>query len=120
MTSEPNNTPPPNGYLDIILTDVKLHATKPRKPTLMARAIERTMHNRKPGRFFGKRVQALNKDGKPQAEFKIADLEPLEELARKTGKQIRILMPKGGIPIYLSKDAEELVEAHQRKKKKPT
>lgn len=120
MDTQSDNQAPPNGYLDIILTDVKLHATKPRKPTLMAQALERTMHNHKPGRFFGKRMPALDKNGELPTRFKISDLEPLEELARKTGKQLRIIMPPGGIPIYLSKDGEELVEAHQRRKEKRT
>ena len=91
-------------YIDIVLTGVKLHAAKPRKPVLMAESMIRTMKNHKPGKFFGERFRPLDKNGEPQTKIKIADIEPLQELARKTGKQIRIHLPPGGAPIYFSDD----------------
>lgn len=105
-------------YLDIVLTSVRLHVNKPRKPMLIARSIEKTIRTGKPCKFFGERRPAFQKNGKPQSLFKVSSLAPLQELARKTGKQIRIHLPVGGIPVYLAKDTLEVAEKKKRKLQK--
>lgn len=103
-------------YIDIVLTGVKLHTAKPRKPVLMAESIKRKMHGRKPGKFFGERFRPLDKNGEPQTKIRIANIGPLQELARKTGKQIRIHLPPGGAPIYFADDVKTDKEKRKRQK----
>lgn len=110
MTAKAPSAQTNGEYIDIVLTGVKLHAAKPRKPALMAQSIERTMHTRKPDKFFGERIRPLDKNGQPQKRIKIANIGPLQELARRTGKQIRIHFPERGIPVYFAKDALEVAD----------
>ena len=101
-----------NKSCNILLTDIQIHATKPRKPTSQYRAILKSLKNKKPGRFYTK-----NFDGKKA----IFDLPPKikreMEKAEKSGKKIRLFMPKEGLPIFVGKDLKEKLEAKNRKKK---
>ena len=105
-------------YIDIVLTSVKLQPAKPRKPVLMAKSIERTLRTGKSGKFFGERFRPLDKHGEPQKRIKITNIGPLQELARRTGKQIRVHLPVGGIPVYFAKDALEVADKKKGKRRK--
>lgn len=102
-------------YHDIVLTDVMMHAVAPRKPISWLRAIWLVIKNKLPkGRFYTKDF-SMRKDGKMKVTFPLPP-EIREEIrkAEAAGKKIRILTPKGGLPVYLATDAIEKLNAHNK------
>jgi hypothetical protein len=113
-----DNQQPEKKVIEVYVTDSQLHTVEPRKPSPWYRAIMKTLNSSKkePGRFYTKDFKAL-----PDGTFKmIFDMPPemkkkLEE-AEKNGQEIRFILPPGGAPVFLGKDALEKLEADKRKK----
>lgn len=103
---------------EVILTDIQLHIVKPRKPLTPARAIEKSLRNGKPGRFYSKNITPT--PAEPGAfEFSIPlseDMLKLKEKLEKEGKEVRFSLPTGGLNIYAGKDTIEFIEAQKKKR----
>ena len=114
------NTTEQTKYIDIYLTDFQVHAQKMTNPAPLLRAVEKTLKAGKPsGRAYGK----IDKVGEKDFTFNFSI--PLDDKtqarvkeAQRLGKQIRIFMPKQGLPIIPGKDAIEKIAALKRQKDK--
>lgn len=110
-----------NKYYDVYITDFKIHSTVPRKPTPWYRAIFKSRRNQKPGRFYAEGFSVKNNNFQIDL-FTMLESDPnfqkYAEIAKKTGKEIRLVFPKKGVPVFLAKDAIEKVKAI-RKKRRP-
>lgn len=107
-------------YLDIYLTDFQLHAQKMTNPAPLLRAVEKTIKAGKPsGRAYGKVDMVDKKDFTVEFSIPLDDkTQARVKEAQRLGKQIRIMMPKEGLPILLGKDAIEKITALKRQKDK--
>lgn len=114
-----NNPKDETGYYDILLSDIQLHNTLPRKPLPWYRAIIKSFRNKKPGRFYTKdfSVEKTNETSKFRLSIPLSkEIEEKVEEANKLGKKIRIITPENGIPIYLGKDTIEFLKSKQGKR----
>ena len=104
-------------YHDIVLKDIKLHVATRRKPLSFLRSILKVIRSGKPeGRYYQNNPPLVRKDGK--FEFSIPlpkNVQEQIETAKKKGEVVRIMMPKGGIPVYAGDDMIEFVKAHERR-----
>ncbi len=107
-------------YHDIVLTDLEIHAVKPTNPAPWYRVIMKSLRNKLSGRIYSKNIRK-NVDGKNNAapfNFAISLSEDLKEKIagiEKLGKEVRFLMPKEGIPIYVGKDLQEFMKARKNR-----
>ena len=102
-------------YLDVIITDFTLDTAKPRKPKSLGRMISVAIKNKKPGRAFTTDLKNLD-DGQPEFAFDLGPkFQKLEEQAKAEGKKLRLLYPKGGVPIFAGKSTIEFLEARKRR-----
>lgn len=111
---------PDEEYIDILLHRPEVHAITPRKPTNWLRAALKMHRSGKPQRVYAPlENMKINEDGRMEVLFPLPpDMqEKIKELEAQ-GKKIRFFFPKGGLPIYLSKDAKEKVASLERKKSK--
>lgn len=102
-------------YCDIVLTDIQGHVQKPRKPVSWNRAISKCLKNKKPGRFYTENTVKNKVTFNSINDF----TKTLKELEKKTGKKVRIFVPKNGLPIIPGKDTLEKLKANKKKKRKP-
>ncbi|MBP7060696.1 MAG: hypothetical protein KBA91_01810 [Candidatus Moranbacteria bacterium] len=104
--------------VDIVLTDIQLHIVKPRKPISPARAIEKSLRNGKSGRFYSKSVTPTpNEPGVFRFSVPLSkDMLNLKEKLEKEGKEVRFVLPPGGLNIYAGKDTIEFIEAQKKKR----
>lgn len=104
-------------YMDVILTDMRLHAQKPTHPKSADRVIQKAKKSKKAQRFY--RPLPKNIDSKAGSfEFTLLsekELLALEEMAHKQGKKLRINVPKEGMNVYLSEDALERIKAFKKR-----
>lgn len=102
-------------FIDVILTDIQLHVTKPVNPNPPSRAISKAIRNDKPGRYFMNGL-TLEKDGSFSLPL-IPNIEIAKLMGRAMaeGKQFRLFIPKGGLMVYPGKDTMEYIEAHKKK-----
>lgn len=98
---------------DIILTDVQLHIQRPRKPQTLLRKVLKYLRSGKPERAYSTELKTTSDDG--TFEFVIPLSE--EDRRRLERGEIRLSMPKGGIPIFAGKDLIEYAKAHPEKLK---
>lgn len=99
-------------YYDIILTDIRFHIAKKRKPLHWYRAMMKSIHNKRLGRFYVNKAKP-NQDGTFGFELSLPEeIQTQISNAQLAGKKIRILMPKDGIPIYPGGDTLEYIKAH--------
>lgn len=104
-------------FYDVILTDIQFHTQKPAKPRSFLHSILRSIRNNKPGRAYSTDIK-LNPDGTMHFSIPLeSKLGQEMERAKRLGKQIRILTPKIGVPVYLGKDAEEKLDALKKRGK---
>lgn len=106
-------------YQDVFLTDIQMHVVEPRKPLPWYRAILKSFRNKKPGRFFSKAFSMTEKDKTFEANVRFPLPEKVRkqmEEAQKSGKKIRLWMPKDGIPIYPGKDVIEFLNSRRRRR----
>lgn len=102
-------------FIDVYLTDVQMHVTKPRKPISLGRALAKSLKSKKGGR-----VQSRNINISKNNEFTFSvplgkELTELIEKAKQEGKQVRLITPKSGLPIFLGQDTVENIKARKRK-----
>ena len=115
-----NQEEKPTEYHDVILTDIKLHTVKARKPVSWYRAIWRSFKKNLPGRFYSSNIQ-IKKDGAFKFGFPLSpNLQREKEIAEKAGKKFRIFMHKGGVPVYFGPDAIEHIKAQKKKENNKT
>jgi len=104
-------------YHDVLLTDIQMHVVEPRKPLPWYRTILKSFRNKKPGRFFTKDFSMIKKDKTFEARVSFPLPEEIRkqmEEAQKSGKKIRLWMPKNGIPVYPGKDVIEFLKARNK------
>ncbi len=110
-----------NKYYNVLLTDLQLHTTKPQNPTPWYKAIFRSFRNKKPGRFYVEKFSSQNDGSLETTLINLAKHDPefqkQMEIAKKSGKKIRIIVPPN-LPIYPGKDLIEKLKA-ERKKHRP-
>lgn len=101
----------------VIITDLQLHATTPRKPKSFAEGVRKTINTGRPGRTHQVIGQtARNQEpGTFQFSIPIAGMDEVIAQAAARGKRVRFFLPKGGVPVFLGKDAVERMEALKRK-----
>lgn len=111
----------------IQLTDMQLHTNVMRNPVPWYKKIMKAIRSKKPDRLYGgfkslgEVPSAMNEKGVRTMKFQIpmsGDLQKEIEAAQAQGKIIKFVMPEGGIPIYLGKDAKEKMEALKKKKQR--
>lgn len=114
------NTAEQTKYVDIYLTDFQVHAQKMTNPAPLLRAVEKTIKAGKPsGRAYGKIDRVGEKDFTVHFSIPLDDkTQARVKEAQRLGKQIRILIPKHGLPILPGKDAIEKITALNRQKDK--
>lgn len=106
-------------YHDVFLTDIQMHVVKTRKPLPWYRAILKSFRNKKPGRFFTKDFSIIKKDKTFEAKISFPLPEEIRkqmEEAQKSGKKIRLWVPKNGIPVYPGKDIIEFLKSRRGKR----
>jgi len=104
----------------IFITDVQFHTTKMTHPTPWYREILKSFRNKKPGRVYSnQQIKFSNwrtENGVTTAHFSMPFpdgwKEKIEEM-KKQGKEFKIFMPEGGIPIYASRDMVEFMNARK-------
>lgn len=102
--------------VNIILTDIQFHVTEPRKPLPPTRVIEKSLRNKKPGRWFSKNLPKPNKDGALTIPIlEDSNLDRYIKKLKSEGKKFRILIPKKGLMVYAGKDTVEHIEAKKKK-----
>lgn len=89
-----------SAYYTIEITDIKFHTELPRKPHSFMRAASKSIRSGKPGRAYSTDMQLG--DNSFMLNFPFVREEA--EKARLAGKELRILFPKNGIPVYLGDD----------------
>lgn len=104
-------------YHDIVFSDIQFHAVEPTNPSPWHRAINKSLRSGMPGRIYSKNFKmefTREKDGAITAKFSTPIPDDLNEKVKeieKTGKKVRFLLPKKGLPIYLGKDMIEKIKA---------
>lgn len=101
-------------FIDILVTDINLHTIKPRKPVSLGRKISKSITSGKSERAFSSEIKIV-KDGTVEFAIPLGDEVFLK--AKKQGKQLRIMMPKEGIPIFPGDDVIERLKAKVKKQK---
>lgn len=77
--------------------------------------ISLSIKNKKPGRAFTTDLKNLD-DGQPEFAFDLGpEFQKLEEQAKAEGKTLRLLYPKGGVPIFAGKSAIEFQKARKQR-----
>jgi hypothetical protein len=105
-------------HFGIFVTDVQAHVTKMNNPTPWYRAILKSFTNKKLGRIYSNQKIKFSdwktENGVTKVHFSMplpdGWKEKIEEM-KKQGKEFKIFLPDGGIPIYASKDTMEFINA---------
>jgi len=102
--------------VNLVLTGIRLHAADPRKPLSPIRAMEKSLRNKKPGKWIKKILPGAGENGKPLfSVFDGYEIALLSAKLKAEGKKLQITCPKNGIKIYADKDILEH-EASKRRK----
>lgn len=106
-------------YIDIQLTDIKLHTVKPTNPPSFARVIGKFLYNGLPGRIYSKLFlvkKSQTAEPKLQLTIPLSDewAEKINAL-EKEGKKVRFIIPNGILPIYAGKDMVEFINAKKNR-----
>lgn len=103
---------------DIILTDIQLHAQKPRKPDSFFRKIMKSLRSRKSGRAYST-LPTSNTNGTFVLPITLSPEEQVDlARAKSEGKNIRFFIPKAGLPMYAGQDVNEYLKAHPERQAK--
>ena len=101
-------------FIDIILTDLQMHVTKPRKPVSLGRSIKKTLTSKKDGRAYS-RDMSVSKNGKFTFSIPLGkEFYKLKEKAEREGKQLRLLIPGFGLYVFTGKDMIEYIKAQKK------
>jgi len=107
----------PSGYADYLLTDIKIHASQPRKPTSLIRQIEKSARSGKYNRAYSDLEKNSNGiDHTAETSLPLfendTEIQKAKDRALKENKILRIYAPESGLPIFAAEDAVEFVKAH--------
>ena len=86
--------------LRIILTDIQFHMCLPRKPLSPVRAIEKSLKNNKPGRWYSKNLPMPKKDG--TIILPILETDEMYKFIQKKkaeGIRVRVFIPERPVGI---------------------
>jgi hypothetical protein len=93
--------------VDIVFIDIQLHVVKPRKPTPLSRAIQKSIRSGRLGRAFTKDF-SIEQNGKFSVSFPTPpELERITDDAERRGKKVRYIFPNEGIPVFAGRDLIE-------------
>ena len=109
---------PVRKIVNICLTDVQAHVIKHRKPLSVTRAIDKSLRNGRPGRFYTNNI-TVTPIGPATLRFSMPlteDMRKLKEKYEKEGKEVRFVLPPDGLNLYASKDLIEFIEAQKKKR----
>ena len=110
---------PAGGYItsedtiDIILTDMALHAQKPSKPASLVRNYAKQLNGGIPRRTY-RSIQNVA-DSTYQMDLGFNEQEVLDLLAKHDKRMLRIYVPTNGLPVHMAEDALEKIESLKRK-----
>lgn len=101
----------------IELADIQLHTIKPRNPKPGLAHVLKAIKTGKPTRAYSSNIQMVN--NKMQFTLDLTKNNP--ELIKRIqklqaeGKEVKLVLPEGGIPIYLGDDLVERIESEIKK-----
>ncbi len=105
-------------YYDIVLTDLKLHVLKARKPKSFGYQMHRSLRTGKPGRARNHVNQISDEQDSDSFEISFPlgeEILSAQQEAARQGKKLRILFPKDGIPIFAGEDTQEYILSKKKK-----
>ncbi len=109
---------PAGGYIasddtiDIILTDINLHAQTPSKPTSLVRNMAKQLKGGKPRRSYSQIKPVADNTYEVGINFK--EDEIIELLAKNKKRMLRVYVPTTGLPVHMAEDALEKLESLKR------
>lgn len=111
---------PAKEVIKILVTNSFFHVAEPRKPISWYRAAMKTANSGKVNKVFTRTDKfKTNDEGDVEIEFQLPpEIKKIYEEAKRNGQKIEFILPPGGIPVFLGKDAIEKMEADKRKKEK--
>ena len=98
--------------IDIILTDISLHAQKPSKPTSLVRNMAKQLKGGKPRRSYSHIKPVADNTYEVGINFK--EDEIIELLAKNKKRMLRVYVPTTGLPVHMAEDALEKLESLKR------
>ena len=100
-----------NKELIIELTDARIHADLPRKPKPWYAVFLNILRTSKPDRIYTKDVSADKEKMVIKACFPLPpDLAREVDEARKNNREIKVVLPEEGIPLYASRDTTKYIK----------
>jgi hypothetical protein len=106
-----------DGYLDYVITDIRLHAQLPTNPKPADRVIKRSFLTGKPQRTFRRiRKQDVHEESHTlDISLLLEDeIKKAQQYAASQGKRLRVHIPKTGINVYIAPDGLEKLRAVER------
>jgi hypothetical protein len=103
-------------YKIIQITDITLHSSDKQPTKSIAKKIQQSFAQKKPGRIYGRCIQKLgNEPNSIEAILDFTKKDPefikMIQEEEKNGYKILIELPKAGIPIMAGKDTEEFINS---------
>ena len=109
---------PAGGYLvsddtiDIILTDMNLHAQKPSNPTSLVRNMAKQLRGGRLRRTYG-HIRPVA-DNTYEMGINFDEDEVIELLTKNKKRMLRVYVPTTGLPVHMAEDALEKIESLKR------
>ena len=103
---------PSENTIDIILTDINLHAQKPSKPTSLVRNMAKQLKGGKTRRSYSHIKPVANNTYEVGINFK--EDEIIKLLAKNKKRMLRVYVPTTGLPVHMAEDALEKLESLKR------
>ncbi len=98
--------------IDIILTDINLHAQTPSKPNSLVRNMAKQIKSGKPRRSYG-HIRPVA-DNTYEVGINFNEDEVLDLLAKNQKRMLRVYVPTTGLLVHMAKDALEKIESLKR------
>ena len=103
---------PSEDTIDIVLTDMALHAQKPSKPASLIRNYAKQLNGGKSRRTYSS-IQSVA-DNTYEMDLGLNEQEVLDLLAKHSKRMLRIYVPTTGLPVHMAEDALEKIESLKR------
>jgi len=103
---------PSEDSIDIILTDINLHAQKPSKPSSLVRNMAKQLKSGKPRRSYS-HIRPVA-DNTYEVGINFNEQEVIELLAKNKKRMLRVYVPTTGLPVHMAEDALEKLESLKR------
>lgn len=108
---------PAKDTLDFVITDFKFHSQIANNPKSLPQNILSTYRGARPKRTFINGGLVAKENGEIEMGFELDHNEIRHLLKKANKKRLRIVLPEGGVPIFLGPDAIEKMKALEKKKK---